>query len=38
MKDLIDRVFLKNAKPLWREVYIDIDDVVLSQIKRKKIA
>ncbi|WP_147612796.1 ISNCY family transposase [Treponema pectinovorum] len=37
-KDLIDRVFLKNAKPKFREVYFDIDDVVLSQIKpnRKK--
>ncbi len=38
MKDLIDRTFLKNAKPRFREVYIDIDDVVLSQIKRKKTA
>ncbi|WP_149554509.1 ISNCY family transposase [Treponema pectinovorum] len=35
MKDLIDRVFLKNAKPKFREVYFDIDDVVLSQIKPK---
>lgn len=38
MKDLIERVFLKNAKPLWREVYIDVDDIVLSKIKRKKSA
>lgn len=36
MKDLIERVFLKNAKPKFREVYFDIDDVVLSQIKPKK--
>lgn len=35
MKDLIDRVFLKNAKPKFREVYIDIDDVILSQVKPK---
>ena len=35
MKDLIERVFLKNAKPKFREVYIDIDDVVLSQVKQK---
>ena len=35
MKDLIDRVFLKNAKPKFREVYFDIDDVVLSQVKPK---
>lgn len=38
MKDLIERVFLKNAKPKFREVYIDIDDIVLSQIKPKKTA
>ncbi len=38
MKDLVERVFLKNAKPLWREVYIDVDDIVLSKIKRKKRA
>lgn len=38
MKDLIERVFLRNAKPLWREVYIDVDDVVLSQIKRTRSA
>lgn len=38
MKDLIDRVFLKNAKPKFREVYMDIDDVVLSEIKPKKTA
>ncbi len=38
MKDLIDRVFLKNAKPKFREVYIDVDDVVLSEIKPKKTA
>lgn len=38
-KLLIERIFLKNAKPKFREVYIDIDDVVLSQIKpNKKIA
>lgn len=37
-KLLIERVFLKNAKPKFREVYIDIDDVVLSQIQRKKSA
>ena len=36
MKDLIERTFLKNAKPKFREVYIDIDDVVLSQVKPKK--
>lgn len=36
MQDLIERVFLKNAKPKFREVYIDIDDVVLSKIKRNK--
>ena len=36
MKDLIERVFLKNAKPKFREVYFDIDDVVLSQVKPKK--
>ncbi len=36
MKILIDKVFLKNAKPKFREVYMDIDDVVLSQIKPKK--
>lgn len=36
MKDLIDRVFLKNAKPKFREVYYDIDDIVLSQIKPKQ--
>ena len=38
MEDLVERVFLKNAKPLWREVYIDVDDIVLSKIKRKKRA
>lgn len=38
MKDLIERVFLRNAKPKFREVYIDIDDIVLSQIKPKKSA
>ena len=39
MKILIDRTFLKNAKPKFREVYFDIDDVVLSQVKPKyKIA
>lgn len=38
MKDLIERTFLKNAKPKFREVYIDIDDVVLSQIKPKKLS
>ncbi len=37
MKVLIDRVFLKNAKPKFREVYMDIDDVVLSQIKPRKL-
>ena len=36
MQDLIERVFLRNAKPKFREVYIDIDDVVLSKIKRNK--
>lgn len=36
MKDLIERTFLKNAKPKFREVYIDIDDVILSQVKPKK--
>lgn len=36
MKVLIDKVFLKNAKPKFREVYIDIDDIVLSQFKSKK--
>lgn len=36
MKDLIDRVFLKNAKPKFREVYYDIDDIVLSQIKPER--
>ena len=36
MKDLIERVFLRNAKPKFREVYFDIDDVVLSQVKPKK--
>lgn len=36
MKDLVDRIFLRNAKPKFKEVYIDIDDVVLSQIKPKK--
>lgn len=35
-KLLIERIFLKNAKPKFREVYIDIDDVILSQIKPKK--
>lgn len=35
MKELIERVFLKNAKPKFREVYFDIDDVVLSQVKPK---
>ena len=38
MQDLIERVFLKNAKPRFREVYIDIDDVILSQVRPKKIA
>ena len=38
MKDLISRVFLKNAKPKFREVYIDIDDLILSKIKPKKTA
>ncbi|MBO4858806.1 MAG: ISNCY family transposase [Treponema sp.] len=37
-KLLIERVFLKNAKPKFREVYIDIDDVVLSEIKPKRTA
>ena len=36
MKDLIERVFLKNAKPRFREVYFDIDEVILSQVKPKK--
>ena len=36
MQDLIERVFLRNAKPKFREVYIDIDDVVLSKIRRNK--
>lgn len=36
MKDLIERVFLKNAKPRFREVYYDVDDIVLSQIKTDK--
>lgn len=36
MKDLIERIFLKNAKPKFREVYFDIDDVILSQVKPKK--
>lgn len=35
-KNLIERIFLKNAKPKFREVYIDVDDVVYSQIKPKK--
>lgn len=35
MKDLIERTFLQNAKPKYKEVYINIDDVVLSQIKPK---
>lgn len=35
MKDLIERVFLKNAKPKYKEVYMEIDDVVLSQVKPK---
>lgn len=38
MKDLIERIFLKNAKPKFREVYIDIDDLILSKIKPKKTA
>lgn len=37
-QQLIERIFLKNAKPKFREVYLDIDDVVLSQIQRKKTA
>ncbi len=36
MKDLIERIFLRNAKPKFREVYFDIDDVVLSQVKPKR--
>ena len=35
MKILIDKTFLKNAKPRFREVYFDIDDIVLSQVKPK---
>ena len=38
MKDLIDRTFLKNAKPKFREVYIDIDEIILSQVKPKRTA
>jgi len=38
MKELIERIFLKNAKPKFREVYLDIDDIVLSKIKPKKTA
>lgn len=38
MKDLIERVFLKNAKPKFREVYIDIDDLILSKVKPKQTA
>lgn len=34
-KILIERTFLKNAKPKFREVYFDVDDVVLSQVKPK---
>lgn len=36
MKDLIERIFLRSAKPRFREVYIDVDDVVLSEVKPKK--
>lgn len=36
MKELIERIFLRNAKPKFREVYFDIDDVILSQVKPKK--
>ena len=36
MQDLIKRVFLRNAKPKFRESCIDIDDMVLSKIRRNK--
>lgn len=35
-KDLIHRTFLKNAKPKYREVYVDVDDIVLSEIRPSK--
>lgn len=38
MQDLIERVFLKNAKPKFREVYFDVDDIVLEELKPKKVA
>lgn len=33
MKDLMERTFLRNAKPKYKEVYIDIDDVVLDSVQ-----
>lgn len=36
MQILIEKIFLKNAKPKFREVYIDVDEIVLSQIKPQK--
>lgn len=37
-KLLIEKVFLKNAKAKYREVYFEVDSVLLSEIKRKKTA
>ena len=36
MKDLIERTFLRNAKPKFREVLFDVDDIVYSAIKPVK--
>lgn len=36
MQILIEKIFLKNAKPKFREVYIDVDEIVLSQVKPHK--
>ncbi len=36
MQLLIERVFLKNAKPKFREVYIDIDQESLQALPHKK--
>lgn len=39
MKNLIEKTLLKNAKPQYKEVYLEIDDVALQRFsQRKKVA
>ena len=38
MKLLIEKVFLKNAKPRYKEVYLEIDQEKLSSFNKKKTA